>query len=231
MAKLLLVDNDERIVELLGWFLETRGHSVRSAGSFREARALLEEDPPDLLLADLELGGERGAEELPRLSEAGRLPTTLVVSGYLDGEIDALLAGIPEVVGCLAKPFDLGELERQVAAGLRARAAGPAQGQAAAQAVAGAATGSRPPSAAPSPASGGPHRSSFFGPDPGSIREAGPGPGAGPQTGPQSGPPTGPQTGPESSSRSGSEPETGPAGGRPFSGPCQPGSGIPPQGA
>ena len=56
MAKLLLVDNDARIVELVALFLGRRGHDIRTANSYAEARALLAQDRPDLVLADLDLG-------------------------------------------------------------------------------------------------------------------------------------------------------------------------------
>ncbi len=115
MADLLIVDNDARIVELTAWFLERAGHTVRSALSYAEARGLLEAQQPELLLADLELGVERGREELPKLAAAGLLPRTLVVSGFLDAELVAELMGIPGVIGTLAKPVDLNELQERVA--------------------------------------------------------------------------------------------------------------------
>lgn len=128
MAELLLVDNDARIVELVAWFLERAGHRVRSATSYAQARGLLEERRPDLLLADLELGAERGIEELPRLAAAGLLPRTLVVSGFLDEPLRARLAAVPGIVGTLAKPFDLEALQQAIAACLGGEAPAPADG-------------------------------------------------------------------------------------------------------
>ena len=118
MADLLLVDNDARLLELYTLFLARRGHTLRSATSFERARALIAAQPPELLLADLELGAERGDEELARLALAGALPPTLVVSGYLDRELEARLAALPCVVGTLAKPFDLATLEARIAEAL-----------------------------------------------------------------------------------------------------------------
>jgi len=126
MAELFLVDNDARLLELYTLFLARRGHSVRSATSFQAARAEIAALPPELLLSDLELGAERGDEELARLALAGELPPTLVVSGYLDRELEARLSALPCVVGTLAKPFDLATLEARIAAALdRARARVP----------------------------------------------------------------------------------------------------------
>ena len=115
MADLLLVDNDARITELTAWFLKRSGHEVRVAASYAEARGLLDERVPSLLLADLELGEERGLEELTKLAAEALLPPTLVVSGFLDAELSEQLGRIPSVLGTVAKPFDMGDLEREIA--------------------------------------------------------------------------------------------------------------------
>jgi DNA-binding response OmpR family regulator len=131
MAEILLVDNDARICELVAWFLERRGHRVRSAPSFSTARERILERVPDLMLSDVDLGIENGRDELPKMAREGLLPPTLVVSGYLDRELDARLRAIPGVLDTLAKPFDLAVLEARVASCLSAprtvRAALPAR--------------------------------------------------------------------------------------------------------
>jgi two-component system, response regulator, stage 0 sporulation protein F len=114
MSDLLLVDNDPRIAELLAFFLAKRGHTVRTAKSFTEARGALAVREPDLMLSDLDLGGERGEEELPKLAREGLLPPTLVVSGYLDVATERALSAIPAILGTLRKPFDLSTLEARV---------------------------------------------------------------------------------------------------------------------
>lgn len=125
-ARLVILDNDRGIVDLAAWFLERKGYAVRTASSFAEARALCAAERPDLLLSDLELGAESGAEELPRMSAAGELPPTLIVSGYLDAELAERLAELPEVLGTLLKPFDLPVLEERLEECLaRARRASP----------------------------------------------------------------------------------------------------------
>ncbi len=122
MADLLLVDNDARIADLVAFFLRRSGHAVRTAGNFSIARREIARVRPDLVLSDLDLGEERGLVELPRLSAEGLLPPTLVVSGYLDRAAQIELERLPQVVGVLAKPFDLDVLLARVNEGLtRAR--------------------------------------------------------------------------------------------------------------
>ncbi len=114
ISRLLILDNDPGIVELAAWFLERKGYRVRAARSFREARACIAEDWPDLFLSDIDLGEESGAEELPLMAKEGRLPPTLIVSGYLDTGLAERLSALPQVRGTLVKPFDLAVLEQRV---------------------------------------------------------------------------------------------------------------------
>ncbi|HIG87890.1 MAG TPA: response regulator [Planctomycetes bacterium] len=123
-ADILIVDNDERIVELLSWFLSKRGYSTQSAHSFGEAREFLSRGLPDLMLSDLDLGAESALVELPRLADDGILPPTLVVSGYLNAEVTKSLTAMPQVLGVLAKPFDFASLEERVVGCLEALARG-----------------------------------------------------------------------------------------------------------
>jgi len=113
-ASLLVVENDERIVELLCLFLQRRGYDVRGARSLEEARDALVRRRPDLMLSDIDLGRSNGREFLPQLSREGLLPPTLVVSGYLDAQLAEELSGVPQVVGVLAKPFEFDRLQRRI---------------------------------------------------------------------------------------------------------------------
>jgi DNA-binding NtrC family response regulator len=118
MADVLLIENDARILELYAAYLTKRGHRVRTAKSFREAREMLVAEPPEILLTDLELGVESGRDVLPQLWSEGLLPPTLVVSGYVDAELQAELERIPAVVGMLPKPFGFERLEESLLAAL-----------------------------------------------------------------------------------------------------------------
>ncbi len=114
-ADVLIVDNDERIVELVAWFLRKRGYRVRAAGDFSLARRCIAERMPDLMLSDLDLGEQNALDELPAMEAEGCLPPTLVVSGYLDQDARERLQRVRAVRGTLAKPFDFPVLEAQVA--------------------------------------------------------------------------------------------------------------------
>lgn len=113
--EILIVDNDERIVELVSWFLVKRGYSVRKASNFGTARHLLQEKGVDLLLSDLDLGSENALDILPAMQAEGVLPPTLVFSGYLDAPSRERLMALEPVVGTLSKPVEFQVLESCVA--------------------------------------------------------------------------------------------------------------------
>jgi DNA-binding response OmpR family regulator len=97
---------------------------VRVAESFVAAREALRVAVPDWVLCDVDLGVERADEELPKLAKEGVLPPTLIVSGYVDAELEERLLAIPGVVGLIRKPFDFAMLEARVDSALSdARAA------------------------------------------------------------------------------------------------------------
>jgi DNA-binding NarL/FixJ family response regulator len=98
---------------------------VHTALSFAEARLRIDARRPDLMLADLDLGQEQGREELPRLAAEGRLPRTLVVSGFLDDALERDLRRIPGVRGTLTKPVDLDRLCGRIREELEGDGVGP----------------------------------------------------------------------------------------------------------
>jgi DNA-binding response OmpR family regulator len=101
MATILIVD-DHRVTRLgLAEMLEQAGYSVVTAGTFPEARKILRETPPDLLIADVRLGSFNGLQLV--ISGPNRIPA-IVITGYADSvlEAEARRGGADSLV----KPFD-----------------------------------------------------------------------------------------------------------------------------
>lgn len=59
-VRVLVVDDHEDTLDLLEQLLTPRGFEVRTANSVREARRMLAEQTPDLVVTDLEMPGEDG---------------------------------------------------------------------------------------------------------------------------------------------------------------------------
>ena len=108
---ILLVDDDERVRELVRINLEFEGYVVREAGSAEEGMTAIEDDTPDLILLDVMMPHVDGWEMLRRIQEQygpGAIPVVMF-SGQADEEArsQAATGGAHAFVG---KPFDLRRL-------------------------------------------------------------------------------------------------------------------------
>ena len=93
-VKTVLVVDDERSLRLLCRVnLELDGHVVHEAATLAEARQLIEQESPDVILLDLHVGSEDGLELLDEV-EALDLPVRVVLlSGTQRGRPGAALPG------------------------------------------------------------------------------------------------------------------------------------------
>jgi excisionase family DNA binding protein len=103
---ILIVDDDARIREFVRVNLEMDGYSVREAANADEGLAVLDEEPPDLILLDVMMPGVDGWEMLRRVHEkhgVGSIPVVMF-SGQVDSsDEDAQARGAQ---GFLGKPFN-----------------------------------------------------------------------------------------------------------------------------
>jgi len=123
---LLVVDDDDRIRELLKEYLTRAGFRVTAAPDAASARKLLELFDADLLVLDVMMPGETGFD-LTRWLRAqpgpkGSTPVLILTArGLADDRIEGLSLGADDY---LAKPFEPQELVLRIEAILRR--AGPA---------------------------------------------------------------------------------------------------------
>src|SRR6478752_7927711 len=113
----LLVDDDEKVRELVRVNLEFEGYVVREAGSAEEGMNAIEDAKPDLVLLDVMMPHVDGWEMLRRVQErygAGAIPV-LMFSGQVD-EKARRQAASSGARGFIGKPFDLDELVDQAKA-------------------------------------------------------------------------------------------------------------------
>jgi two-component system OmpR family response regulator len=118
-ARVLVVDDEESIVQLLCTALRYEGFATASAASGREALSQAAEFRPDLVLLDVMLPDIDGFEVHRRLSgaSAGRLPVVfLTARRETDDRVRGLTIGADDYV---VKPFSLEELVARVRAVLR----------------------------------------------------------------------------------------------------------------
>jgi excisionase family DNA binding protein len=101
----LIVDDDDGLREFLRSNLEIEGYVVREAASAEDGLAVLEDEPPDLILLDVMMPGMNGWEMLQRVQEkhgVGAIPV-IMFSGKVEAGAEAEERGAQAFIG---KPFD-----------------------------------------------------------------------------------------------------------------------------
>lgn len=106
--RVLIVDDERGLRELLEYGLDQAGFSVRSATEGSAALALLEAWPPDVIVLDVMLPGSDGFTLLPEIRRLTTAPVVMLTARTeLSEKIAGFTAGADDYVG---KPFDLEEL-------------------------------------------------------------------------------------------------------------------------
>lgn len=121
MKKILVIDDDVYIGDMLEEMLFKEGYGVLRAYSGSEALLVLSSGRPDLILLDLMLPGLNGEEVLSKIKG---IPV-IVVSAKADTEnkVELLMGGAADYV---TKPFDGKELLARIAVQLRKASAAEA---------------------------------------------------------------------------------------------------------
>jgi two-component system phosphate regulon response regulator PhoB len=122
MAKetILIVDDEEDLLELVGFHLRREGYGVHTAASGEEALRRIKEIKPDLLLLDLMLPGMDGLEVTRRLKSDLTTSTLPIVMLSAKGEEADIVAGLElGAEDYITKPFSPRVLLARVRAALR----------------------------------------------------------------------------------------------------------------
>jgi CheY-like chemotaxis protein len=116
MLSVLIVDDHQAVREALVEAFTGWGHAVYSAGSMEEARSQLRDRNFDLVVTDVDLGGENGLE-LVRLAGSSQRKTAFIVISGRFGPRDIFGQGfeIGDRLKYLQKPFLLSQLQSVVA--------------------------------------------------------------------------------------------------------------------
>lgn len=114
---ILVVDDDDRLRDLLKRFLTREGHDVTTARDAESARRILQTIRFDLIVLDVMMPGEDGLSFLDSIRPANETPVILLTArGEAGARIDGLRRGADDYV---PKPFEPEELSLRIAAILR----------------------------------------------------------------------------------------------------------------
>jgi len=124
-ARILIVDDERHNRQLLEVMLKPEGFVLLSAASGEEALALVEREPPDLILLDIMMPGMDGYQVTGKIK--GNLHTKnipVIIVTALDDRDARMLALGAGAEDCLTKPVDRAELCMRVRNLLRLKAYG-----------------------------------------------------------------------------------------------------------
>jgi two-component system response regulator VicR len=115
--KVLVVDDEKPIADILKFNLENEGYQVVCAYDGIEAIELAEKEDPDLILLDLMLPGKDGNEVCREIRKTKTTPIIMLTAK--DSEIDKVLGLELGADDYVTKPFSNRELIARVKANLR----------------------------------------------------------------------------------------------------------------
>jgi DNA-binding response OmpR family regulator len=121
--RVLVVDDDPTVAEVVTRYLEREGFAVEAAGDGLEALNRAAAGPPDLVVLDLMLPGLDGMEVCRRLREMAPIPIIMLTAlGDESERVAGLEFGADDYI---AKPFSPRELVARAKAVLRRAAGAP----------------------------------------------------------------------------------------------------------
>lgn len=127
---ILLVDDEQKVLDLITFRLQLLGYRVITAGSGEEAFSQAEAHHPDLIILDVTMPGLDGLMVCSRLKKSDALSATPILmltarSGVEDVN-KAMAAGADDY---LVKPYDPAVLQMKIRSHLGAHQAGSAEGK------------------------------------------------------------------------------------------------------
>ena len=116
-SKILVVDDELSMRELLELLLSRAGYAVSCAGSGKEALSMIRDNVYDLVLSDIRLGDMTGLEVLNSAKKKNSSTIVIMISAYASTEnaVEAMNLGAYDYV---PKPFDNVELKGTIAKAL-----------------------------------------------------------------------------------------------------------------
>lgn len=116
-AKILIIDDDENITELISLYLDKEGYETKSIHHGNQAIEVFESYTPNLIILDLMLPGKDGYDICKDIRKTSNVPIIMLTAkGEVFDKILGLELGADDF---MVKPFDTKELTARVKAVLR----------------------------------------------------------------------------------------------------------------
>lgn len=117
MTKILVIDDDNALREMVGIVLENAGYQSVFCADGAQAVSVFNQEKPDLVLLDVMLPGEDGVSVCKKLRVESGVPIIMLTArGETEDVVQGLEAGADDYI---VKPFQPNELTARVKARLR----------------------------------------------------------------------------------------------------------------
>lgn len=114
MSRILIVDDDRSLLELLTDYLGRLGHEIRGVPDGQQALAGLDDPPPELVLLDVTMPGLDGWQVLARIRAASQVPVIMLTARGDEPEVLRGFAGGAD--DYVTKPFSFAQLAARIKA-------------------------------------------------------------------------------------------------------------------
>ena len=113
MSKILIIDDEPAIRDVLKIFLEEQEFEVYIAGNGKEALSIFRTKRPEVVFLDLLLPEKTGKDVLQEIRNLAPHTIVILITGFSDEEIFSIVRP-GDIQGILKKPFRLMHIEKKI---------------------------------------------------------------------------------------------------------------------
>jgi DNA-binding response OmpR family regulator len=113
MHRLLVVDDERKIREMIAIALEQENREIILAESGEQALTLIKHQPPHLIIADVKMDGMSGVEFLEQVKASWPKTAVLLLTGYDDDALEQRARNLG-ASGIIHKPLTIPEVRQTI---------------------------------------------------------------------------------------------------------------------
>lgn len=113
--KILVIDDEKNILEMLGKFLTRKGFSVTTCNTGKGGIEKAKSGKYNLAVVDIVLPDLSGVDVIKTIEKLNDMIRFLIITGYsITGEVSDLIESSKRVHGYIFKPFELRHIEEKI---------------------------------------------------------------------------------------------------------------------